>query len=63
MSPIAAANIAIVRTIHDPATPHWMVEVLSLARSHDPVDLANGAEQLWKLLRDRADAILAKLTG
>ena len=49
---------AIARIERDPACSYWLVEALKSALRRDPIDAANDAEVLAKVLRDRAFLVL-----
>lgn len=52
---IAASGAdAIVTTLNDPAASDWLRDALRTAMVRDPVDAANDAEVLARLLEDRA---------
>ena len=51
------AQQRIDRVLADPSTSFWMRECLKAALKRDPVDAANDAEVLARLLADRAEEI------
>jgi len=46
--------------LHDPAASFWLKEVLQSALGRDPVDAANDAEILARLLVERCRSILGR---
>ncbi len=51
---------SIDEVLGDPAASYWLKTVLRSALCRDPVDAANDAEMLARLLEDRCDKILPK---
>jgi hypothetical protein len=57
---VAEARIAV--TLADPAVRHWVKDALRSACDRDPVDAAQDAEMVARLLGDRVDAMLVHLS-
>ena len=53
-----SAYSEIARIERDPACSYWLAQALKSALQRDPIDAANDAEVLAKVLRDRAYLIL-----
>jgi len=56
----AGSTLEIDRTLHDPAASYWLKNSLRSALSRDPVDAANDAEVLARLLSERCQEILSE---
>jgi hypothetical protein len=52
--------LGIGRVLADPAASHWLKDSLRLALLRDPVDAANDAEVLARLLLERCHEILGQ---
>jgi hypothetical protein len=50
----------IAKVLQDPAASFWLKDALRSALARDPVDAANDAEILCRLLARRCDEILAR---
>jgi hypothetical protein len=57
---IPSSNPAIERVLRDPAASFWLKKTLLSALTRDPVDAANDAEVLFRLLDDWSREILEK---
>ena len=53
-----AARFEIEQVLSDPAASFWLKDALGSALARDPVDAANDAEVLFRLLDERCREIL-----
>jgi hypothetical protein len=58
---IELADARIAAALADPAVRHWVKDALRSASNRDPVDAAQDAEMVARLLGDRVDAMLVLL--
>lgn len=54
-----AGDEAIKRVLNDPTASNWLKGALYGALERDPIDAANDAELLARLLRERAEEVLS----
>ena len=55
-----ADRLEIEQVLSDPAASYWLKDALRSALARDPVDAANDAEVLFRLLNERCHKILSE---
>jgi len=56
-----AERLEVEQVLDDPAASFWLKNVLRSALASDPVDAANGAEVLFRLLDERCHKLLSQV--
>jgi hypothetical protein len=55
-----AERLQVEQVLFDPAASFWLKDVLRSALARDPVDAANDAEVLFRLLDERCHKLLSQ---
>ena len=58
-----ADRLEIEQVLSDPAASFWLKDALRSAKARDPVDAANDAEVLFRLLDERCHNSKRRMTG
>jgi len=57
---VLAERLEVEQVLSDPAASFWLKDALRSALARDPVDAANDAEVLFRLLDERCHEILSE---